>query len=73
MPSCSLKWSKMKIELTEFAGLMPKHIYPWASNNGVGQIVIQSQLNVKSLEEALNGYWDRQHLELIKFGFSFGL
>ena len=33
------------------------------------RIPIQSQLNVRSWEEALTGYWDRQILELIKFGF----
>ena len=43
-------------------------------NNGKTQflqarIPIQSQLNVKSWEEALKGYWGRQLLELIKFHF----
>ena len=33
------------------------------------RIPIQSQLNVKAWEKALEGYWDRQLLELVKFGF----
>ena len=33
------------------------------------RIPIQCQLNVKAREEALEGYWDKQLLELIKFGF----
>ena len=33
------------------------------------RIPIKSQLNVKVWEKALEGYWDRQLLELIKFGF----
>ena len=34
------------------------------------RIPIKSQLNVKAWEKALEGYWDRQLLELIKFGFN---
>ena len=33
------------------------------------RIPIQPQLNIKAWEKALVGYWDRQLLELIKFGF----
>ena len=33
------------------------------------RIPIQSQLKVEAWEEALGNYWDRQLLELIKFGF----
>ena len=33
------------------------------------RIPIQSQLKVEAWEEALGDYWDRQLLELIKFGF----
>ena len=33
------------------------------------RITIKSQLNVKAWQKALEGYWDRQLLELIKFGF----
>ena len=33
------------------------------------RIPIQSQLNVKQWEEALVGYWDRQLLDLLKYGF----
>ena len=33
------------------------------------RIPIKSQLNVKHWEKVLAGYWDRQLLELIKFGF----
>ena len=33
------------------------------------RIPIQSQLNVEQWEKALVGYWDRQLLELLKYGF----
>ena len=33
------------------------------------RIPIQSQLNVEQWEEALVGYWDRQLLDLLKYGF----
>ena len=33
------------------------------------RIPIQSQLNVKAWEKALGDYWNRQLLELVKFGF----
>ena len=33
------------------------------------RIPIQSQLNVKQWEKALVGYWDRQLLDLLKYGF----
>ena len=34
------------------------------------RIPVESQLKVEAWEEALGDYWDRQLLELIKFGFS---